>query len=61
MLPEKLEFLNKFDRFYRVIINDVKEGKINEAEFYMVIGAKCKAMERERRERVDIKVELPKE
>ena len=49
MLPEKLEFLSRFDSFYQGIVNDVKEEKINEADFYMIIKAKAKAMERELR------------
>ena len=58
MLPEKLEFLNRFDNFYQVIVNAVKENKADERDFYIIIGAKVKSMERERRERVDIKVGL---
>jgi len=60
MLPEKLEFLNRFDNFYKGLVRDIKEGKINEADFYMIIKAKCKAMERKKRNEVEIKVELVK-
>ena len=48
MLPERLEFLNRFDKFYQVIINAVKEDKVNERDFYALIKAKCKSMEKER-------------
>jgi len=48
MCPGRLSFLNKFDKFYRELINLAKEDKINEQEFYMIIIAKAKAMNRER-------------
>jgi hypothetical protein len=50
------EFLNEFDKFYQSLVRDVKEEKLNEADFYMIIKAKAKAMDRERREKVEIKV-----
>jgi len=50
MLPERLNFLNRFDNFYQVMINAVKEEKLNERDFYIIIGAKVKSMDRERRE-----------
>ena len=52
MINERLEFLEKFDKFYRVMFNSVKEEKINESDFYALIRAKCKNMERERREAI---------
>lgn len=51
MLPEKLNFLNRFDNFYQAIINAVKEDKLNERDFYLIIGAKVKSMNQERREK----------
>ena len=48
MYPDRLSFLTKFDKFYQEIINLAKEDKINEPEFYMIITAKAKAMNRER-------------
>ena len=57
MVQGRLEFLSRFDNFYQVLINDVKEDKINERDFYALIKAKCKVMDRERREEVEIKVE----
>jgi len=27
MIPDKLAFLNKFDRFYQALVNNVKEAK----------------------------------
>ena len=60
MVPEHLEFLNTFDKFYQGLVRDVKENKIDEADFYMIIKGKAKAGERELRERVIIKVELVK-
>lgn len=50
MLPERLKFLKRFDNFYQVMVNAVKEDKINERDFYIIIGAKVKSMNRERRE-----------
>jgi len=58
MFPEKLEFLKQFDIFYKVMVNSIKEEKINESDFYALIRAKCKNMERLRREEIIIKVEL---
>jgi len=51
MLPEKLEFLNRFDNLYRIIINAVKEDKLTERDFYLIIIAKAKSLNQERRER----------
>ena len=48
MVPERLSFLDEFDKFYEVMINAVKEDKINERDFYALIKAKCKSMEKER-------------
>jgi hypothetical protein len=50
-VPEKLEFLNRFDNFYQVMVNAIKEEKLTERDFYLIIGAKAKSMDRERRER----------
>lgn len=60
MAPEKLSWLNEFNKFYQGLVKDVKKDKINEIDFYLIIKAKCKAMDRERRERVEIKVEIVK-
>jgi len=46
MCTDRLNFLNKFDKFYQELINLAKEDKINEPEFYMIIIAKAKAMNR---------------
>jgi len=51
MLPERLNFLNRFDNFYQVMVNSVKEDKINERDFYLIVRAKTKSMDQERRER----------
>ena len=40
-----------FDNFYQVIVNAIKEGKIDERDFYIIMGAKCKSMNQERREK----------
>ena len=59
MVPEHLEFLGRFDEFYRMLIEQAKQNKISEADFYMIMKAKIKSLDRERRETVTIKVELP--
>ncbi|MBA7575720.1 hypothetical protein ES695_01210 [Candidatus Atribacteria bacterium 1244-E10-H5-B2] len=51
MLPDRLNFLKRFDNFYQVMVNSVKEAKINERDFYLIIGAKVKSMNQERREK----------
>jgi len=48
MLPEKLNFLNEFDRFYQGLVRDIKENRYSEKNFYLIIGAKSKSMDRER-------------
>jgi len=52
MLPERLNFLDRFNNFYQVIVNAVKEDKIDERDFYIIIGAKCKNMNQERKENI---------
>ena len=51
MIPERLNFLGRFDNFYQAIINAIKEDKLNERDFYLIISAKVKSMNQERRER----------
>jgi len=60
MLPERLNFLARFDSFYQAIVNAVKEDKVKERDFYIIIGAKVKSMNQERREKVNIKVNFVK-
>ncbi len=52
MLPDRLNFLKQFDNFYQVIVNSVKESKVSERDFYVLIRAKCKSMDQERREKL---------
>jgi hypothetical protein len=51
VLSDRLSFLNKFDNFYQVITNAVKENKLNERDFYLIIIAQAKSMNQERREK----------
>jgi len=51
MIPERLNFLNRFDIFYQVVVNAIREDKLNERDFYLIIGAKVKSMDQERREK----------
>ncbi|MBA7660414.1 hypothetical protein ES703_68416 [subsurface metagenome] len=52
MMPDRLNFLKRFDNFCQVMINSAKENKINEKDFYMLIGSKCKTMDQERRSKL---------
>ncbi|MBA7653249.1 hypothetical protein ES703_61093 [subsurface metagenome] len=52
MLPERLNFLDRFDNFYQVLVNSIKENKLNERDFYIIISAKCKSMNQERKENI---------
>jgi len=49
MIPDRLNFLSEFDNFYQALVRGLKENKYNEAEFYLIINAKVKAMARVRR------------
>lgn len=51
MIPDRLKFLERFDRFYQVMVKAVKEDELNERDFYLIITAKCKSMNQERREK----------
>ncbi|MBA7543024.1 hypothetical protein ES705_35350 [subsurface metagenome] len=51
MIPERMNFLGRFDSFYQALVNSVKEDKINERDFYSILRAKCKSMDQERREK----------
>lgn len=51
MIPDRLNFLDRFDNLYQVIVNAAKEDKLNERDFYIIIIAKAKSMNQERRER----------
>jgi len=57
MLPERLEYLDRVQKFVNVLVESAKTNSITEQDFYLVLGAKCKALNKERRERADIKVE----
>jgi len=51
MIPDRLKFLERFDIFYQVMVEAVKEDKLNERDFYIIMGAKVKSMNQERREK----------
>lgn len=52
MLPDKLKFLSEFENSYNKLVLAVKEDKYNEQEFYLIVAAKVKAMDRERRKKL---------
>jgi hypothetical protein len=49
MCLDRLSFLSEFDNFYQALVRDLKENKYNETEFYLIITAKVKSMDRTRR------------
>lgn len=51
MLPERLEYLTRLNEFIGVITEQAKQKKLSEKDFYLILGAKCKSMNQERRER----------
>ncbi len=51
MIPDRLKFLERFDRFYQVMVKAVKEDELNERDFYLIITAKSKSMNQERKEK----------
>lgn len=50
MLPERLKYLDRFERFLGVLVEQAKQDNIKERDFYALIKAKAKTMDRERRE-----------
>jgi len=52
MLPERLEYLGRLQEFINVLVESAKTNSITEQDFYLVLGAKVKSMNQERRERV---------
>lgn len=53
MLPERLEYLTRLNNFLEVIIEQAKQDNVSESEFYLIMIAKLKAMNRERREKLN--------
>ncbi|MBA7576162.1 hypothetical protein ES708_17999 [subsurface metagenome] len=51
MLPEKLEYIARVQKFINVLIESAKTNQISEEDFYLIMKAKVKAMDRERREK----------
>jgi len=54
MSPKRLSFLNKFNKFYQTLANDVKKERYDEQKFYLITGARAKALDQRRRERKNI-------
>jgi len=51
MLPKRLNYLARLNKFIEVITEQAKQDKLTEKDFYLILGAKCKSMDQERRER----------
>ena len=47
MMPERLEYLHRFDKFYNVLVEQAKTNSITEQEFMMLIAVKAKCMGKE--------------
>jgi len=43
MLPERLEWLSRFNNIYQVLVNAAKEDKVDEENFYLTLIDNCKA------------------
>ena len=52
MVPERLNYLTRLNEFIGVITEQAKQNKLSERDFYLIIRAKCKAMDQERREKL---------
>ena len=48
MCLDRMNFLSEFDNFYQELVNDIKEARYTEQDFYLIITAKAKAIDRER-------------
>ena len=48
MYPDRMDFLIEFNRFYQALFNDIKEARYTGPDFYPIITAKAKAMDREK-------------
>jgi len=48
MCLDRIDFLIEFDRFYQALFDDIKEARYTEQDFYLIITAKAKAMDRDR-------------
>ena len=51
MLPERLEYIDRVQKFINVLVESAKTNNITEQDFYLVLGAKVKSMNQERREK----------
>jgi len=51
MLPDRLEYLGRVQAFINVLVESAKTNSITEQDFYLVLGAKVKSMDQERREK----------
>jgi len=51
MRPERLEYLDRVQKFINVLVESAKTNSITEQDFYLVLGAKVKSMDQERREK----------
>jgi len=62
-----LEYLKRVEKFYNMLVEQAKQDKISEADFYMLLGVKCKAMNKERKRenlllnKDDIKFAIPED
>jgi len=50
VVPDRLEYLGRVQKFINVLVESAKTNSITEQDFYLVLGAKAKSMDQERRE-----------
>ena len=51
MQLERLEYLNRYEKFYSLIKEQAIQNNVSEKEVYLILMAKLKAMNREAREK----------
>lgn len=52
MLPKRLNYLARSNKFIEVITEQAKQDKLTEKDFYLILGAKCKSMDQERQYKI---------
>ena len=48
LLLEKLEYINRVQKFLNVLVECAKTEQISQQDFYSLLGYKCRSLEKER-------------
>ena len=48
MVPERLGYLSRLDKFYKMLTEEAKQDNITETDFYLILALKCKSLNKER-------------